>query len=107
MRFRAIWCLTFFVLLGLLFSFRFPFLQLSNVALSFFERIVGFWQGRNSVAVSDPWSDFRGWRVARSMRTDLVLDAPEQALWSRMDVRGVVHHSDRGSQYRRFATPNA
>ena len=40
-----------------------------------------------------------GWRVARSMRTDLVLDALEQALWSRMDVRGVVHHSDRGSQY--------
>ena len=24
-----------------------------------------------------------------------------QALWSRLDVRGVVHHSDRGSQYRR------
>lgn len=40
-----------------------------------------------------------GWRVARSMRTDLVLDALEQALWSRIDVRGVVHHSDRGSQY--------
>jgi transposase InsO family protein len=39
-----------------------------------------------------------GWRVARSMRTDLVLDALEQALWSRIDVRGVVHHSDRGSQ---------
>jgi transposase InsO family protein len=40
-----------------------------------------------------------GWRVATSMRTDLVLDALEQALWSRVDVRGVVHHSDRGSQY--------
>ncbi len=40
-----------------------------------------------------------GWRVARSMRTDLVLDALEQALWSGMDVRGVVHHSDRGSQF--------
>ena len=40
-----------------------------------------------------------GWRVARTMRTDLVLDALEQALWSRVDVRGVVHHSDRGSQY--------
>jgi len=32
-----------------------------------------------------------GWRVARSMRKDLVLDALEQALWSRIDVRGVVH----------------
>lgn len=40
-----------------------------------------------------------GWRVARSMQTDLVLDALEQALWSRVDLRGVVHHSDRGSQY--------
>ncbi len=37
-----------------------------------------------------------GWRVARTMRTDLVLDALEQALWSRVNVRGVVHHSDRG-----------
>jgi putative transposase len=40
-----------------------------------------------------------GWRVARSMRAELVLDALEQALWSRSDIQGVVHHSDRGSQY--------
>jgi len=40
-----------------------------------------------------------GWRVARSMQTDLVLDALEQALWSRPGIDGVVHHSDRGSQY--------
>jgi len=40
-----------------------------------------------------------GWRVARSMRAELVLDALEQALWSRSGVQGVVHHSDRGSQY--------
>jgi putative transposase len=40
-----------------------------------------------------------GWRVAHSMHTDLVLDALEQALWSRSGARGVVHHSDRGSQY--------
>jgi transposase InsO family protein len=40
-----------------------------------------------------------GWRVARSMHTDLVLDALEQALWSRSGAAGVVHHSDRGSQY--------
>jgi putative transposase len=40
-----------------------------------------------------------GWRVARSMQTDLVLDALEQALWSRSGAKGVVHHSDRGSQY--------
>jgi putative transposase len=40
-----------------------------------------------------------GWRVARSMQTDLVLDALEQALWSRSGAKGVIHHSDRGSQY--------
>jgi putative transposase len=40
-----------------------------------------------------------GWRVARSMHAELVLDALEQALWSRAAVRGVVHHSDHGSQY--------
>jgi len=33
------------------------------------------------------------------MDTDLVLDALEQALWSRSGARGVIHHSDRGSQY--------
>ena len=40
-----------------------------------------------------------GWRVARSMSTDLVLDALEQALWARSGAKGVVHHSDRGCQY--------
>lgn len=40
-----------------------------------------------------------GWRVARSMHAELVLDALEQAIWSRSGVKGVVHHSDRGSQY--------
>jgi putative transposase len=40
-----------------------------------------------------------GWRVARSMSAELVLDALEQALWARSNVQGVVHHSDRGSQY--------
>ena len=40
-----------------------------------------------------------GWRVARSMTTDLVLGALEQALWARAGAAGVVHHSDRGSQY--------
>ena len=39
-----------------------------------------------------------GWRVARSMHTELVLDALEQALWARSGAAGVVHHSDRGSQ---------
>jgi transposase InsO family protein len=40
-----------------------------------------------------------GWRVSRSLKTDLVLDALEQALWSRHDLEGLIHHSDRGCQY--------
>jgi putative transposase len=40
-----------------------------------------------------------GWRVAKSMRTELVLDALEQAIWSRCPPPGVIHHSDHGSQY--------
>ena len=40
-----------------------------------------------------------GWRVSRSMHAELVLDALEQAIWSRSGIEGVVHHSDRGSQY--------
>jgi transposase InsO family protein len=40
-----------------------------------------------------------GWRVSRSLKTELVLDALEQALWSRTNIEGLVHHSDRGCQY--------
>ncbi len=41
-----------------------------------------------------------GWRVASSLRTDLVLDALEQALCARAGTQGLIHHSDdRGSQY--------
>jgi len=40
-----------------------------------------------------------GWRVARSLRSDLALDALEQALYARPDIEQLVHHSDRGVQY--------
>ena len=40
-----------------------------------------------------------GWRVWNSLKTDLVLDALEQALFARTGTKGLVHHSDRGSQY--------
>ena len=42
-----------------------------------------------------------GWRVSRSARADLVLDALEQALHQRRPFTGggLVCHSDRGSQY--------
>jgi transposase InsO family protein len=40
-----------------------------------------------------------GWRVATTLRTDLTLEALEQALHARPDRAGLVHHSDRGVQY--------
>jgi transposase InsO family protein len=42
-----------------------------------------------------------GWRVSASMRTDFVLDALEQAIYARGRdaLTGLVHHSDRGTQY--------
>lgn len=40
------------------------------------------------------------WAGAWPVRcTDLVLDALEQALWARSTPQGLIHHSDRGSQY--------
>lgn len=43
--------------------------------------------------------DVRPWRVAASLRTDLALDALEQALHARPHGAGLLHHSDRGVQY--------
>ena len=40
-----------------------------------------------------------GWRASSSLRTDLAIDALEQAIYSRSDTKGLVHHSDRGGQY--------
>jgi len=40
-----------------------------------------------------------GWRVSSSLRSDLALDALEQALHARPDAAGAVVHSDRGTQY--------
>jgi putative transposase len=42
-----------------------------------------------------------GWRVSRSLRTDLALDALEMAIFSRRDddLSNLIHHSDRGVQY--------
>lgn len=40
-----------------------------------------------------------GWRVSSSIKTELALDALEQALQARSDKTGLIHHSDRGAQY--------
>ena len=64
------------------------------------------WSGFAYVAlVIDAYSRFVvGWRVSNSLRTDLALDALEQALWARRPDtadpgRRLVHHSDAGGQY--------
>jgi transposase InsO family protein len=40
-----------------------------------------------------------GWRVSSSLKSDLALDALEQALCARPHGDDLVHHSDRGVQY--------
>jgi putative transposase len=63
---------------------------------------VSTWQGFVYVAfVIDVFARrIVGWRVSRSMQTDFVLDALEQAVYARRpDPNELIHHSDRGSQY--------
>ena len=71
---------------------------------------VATWSGTVYVAfVLDAHSRrILGWRAARSMRTELVLDALEQAIWTRSregvtDLSGLVCHNDAGSQYTSIA----
>jgi transposase InsO family protein len=40
-----------------------------------------------------------GWAMDKNMRTDLVVNALAMAYWLRKPPRGLLHHSDRGSQY--------
>lgn len=40
-----------------------------------------------------------GWSMASHLRTELVVDALEMAVWRRKPAAGLVHHSDRGAQY--------
>ena len=62
---------------------------------------VATWEGFVYVAfVVDVFSRrIVGWRVSQSLRTDLALDALEQALHARDTDEQLIHHSDRGVQY--------
>jgi transposase InsO family protein len=64
---------------------------------------VATWRGFAYVAfVIDAYARrIVGWRVSSSLRTDLALDALEQAIHDRSGAGtdGLVHHSDRGCQY--------
>ena len=71
---------------------------------------VATWAGMAHVAfVIDAYARrILGWRAAYSMKTPLVLDALEQAIWTRTQagidgLDGLVHHSDAGSQYTSIA----
>jgi putative transposase len=64
---------------------------------------VATWRGFVYVAfVIDVFSRrIVGWQVSSSLATDFVLDALEQAIYTRRDseASSLVHHSDRGTQY--------
>ena len=63
------------------------------------------WSGFVYVAfITDVYSRMIvGWQASRSLRSDLALDALEQAIWARSragkQLHDLVHHSDRGVQY--------
>jgi transposase InsO family protein len=61
---------------------------------------VATWRGFVYVAfVIDVFSRrIVGWRASTTMRSDLALDALEQALYDRETDTRLVHHSDRGAQ---------
>ena len=40
-----------------------------------------------------------GWSMANHLKTELVLDAVNMAIYNRRPASGLIHHSDRGSQY--------
>ena len=40
-----------------------------------------------------------GWSINKKMKAKLVCDALKMALWQRRPKPGLIHHSDRGSQY--------
>mgnify|MGYP005860535929 CR=1 FL=1 len=63
------------------------------------------WSGFVYVAfVTDAFSRrIVGWQASRSLKSDLALNALEQAIWERTRagyrLDGLIHHSDRGVQY--------
>jgi transposase InsO family protein len=40
-----------------------------------------------------------GWSMSSRMKSQLVCDALKMAIWQRQPKAGLIHHSDRGSQY--------
>jgi len=63
------------------------------------------WTGFLYLAVVlDAWSRrVVGWAMADHLRAELVVEAVEIALWRRRPGKGLIHHSDQGSQYTSLA----
>jgi putative transposase len=63
------------------------------------------WQGfLYLAAVIDAFSRrVVGWSMAGHLRTELILDAIDMALARRQPAAGLIHHSDRGTQYTSIA----
>jgi len=62
---------------------------------------IATWEGKLYLAVVVDCFSRRciGWAMADNMRAELVVEALEMAIWQRRPDVGLVHHSDRGSQY--------
>ena len=63
------------------------------------------WAGFRSLAVVLDVHSRRivGWAMADHLRSALVIEAVEMAVWRRRPTAGVIHHSDQGSQYTSLA----
>jgi putative transposase len=44
-----------------------------------------------------------GWAMAEHLRSELVIEAVDMAVWRRRPTHSVIHHSDQGSQYASLA----
>ena len=65
---------------------------------------IATWMGFVSLAVvMDAWSRrIVGWAMRNHLRTELVVEALNMAIWQRRP-KDVIHHSDQGSQYTSLA----
>ena len=57
-----------------------------------------------TAVVIDAWSRMVvGWSIADHLRSELVVDALDMAIWRRRPVAEVIHHADHGCQYTSWA----
>ena len=63
------------------------------------------WMGFRSLAVVLDAHSRRvvGWAMAEHLRSELVIEAVDMAVWRRRPTKGLIHHSDQGSQYASLA----